>query len=764
METLFIFIIVVLFLLAISDLIVGVSNDAVNFLVSAIGSKSAPFWAIMIIASLGIIFGATFSSGMMEVARKGIFHPQMFVFSEIIIIFLAVMLTDIILLDLFNTFGLPTSTTVSIVFELLGGAVAITILKISQNTDTLLHMGEYINTSKALAIITGILLSVAIAFTVGAIVQYIARFIFSFNYKKTYKYFGAIWGGIAFTAITYFILLKGLKGSSFVGGEDAYISEATMEWISTHSLLIMSLSFVGWTLLLQLSSWLFKLNIFKAVVLAGTFALAMAFAGNDLVNFIGVPLAGLKSYQEYSVSNVSADVFTMEALSEKVQTNTLYLLIAGLIMVVTLWFSKKSRSVTQTSLDLSRQSEGYERFGSTLFSRSVVRGFVSIGRVIEYITPPRVIKFVENRFQKNMEENQQDEKDLPAFDLVRASVNLVVASVLISIATSMTLPLSTTYVTFMVAMGTSLADGAWGRESAVYRITGVISVITGWFFTALIAFTVSFIFAILIYYFSAPAIFGLLALAIFMIFHTRKVHKKRMKEKERYDQISKESRELGAERLVGRTYEFINELLQKTSMIYQRTIVGLSKEDRRYLRETLSYAKDLSNKTKDMQSNAHYTIQIIEDDSAETGHFYVQIIDYIREISNSIMHIIKPTFTHIDNNHKRLDEIQIDELKVINREMYQLFNHILHIIENQNFNEIELVVLKQNELLDMLAKFKKKQVKRIKKEKAGTKRSLLYFTILSETKNLMLFVVNLLKVERNFSEVKLDPDKELDEV
>jgi phosphate/sulfate permease len=382
MENIYLILVVILFALAISDLIVGVSNDAVNFLNSAIGSKVAPFRIIMIVAALGILAGALTSNGMMEVARKGIFHPQHFYFSEIMMIFLAVMITDILLLDMFNTFGLPTSTTVSIVFELLGAAVAVSVVKIAGNPNAL-GLDEYINTGKAMAIIGGILLSVGVAFTVGALIQYIARIVFTFNYKPKIKYFGAIWGGIAITAITYFILIKGAKGATFM-------SDEVKEIIKTNTLLIIGISFITWTIILQLLTMLFKLNILKAVVLVGTFALAMAFAGNDLVNFIGVPLAGYESFKAF-IANPGADpnTFSMASLAGKVNTDAYLLIIAGLIMVATLWLSKKAKSVVKTSLDLSKQTEGNERFGSSLFARTLVRGSRNMGKGIGAIVPKK---------------------------------------------------------------------------------------------------------------------------------------------------------------------------------------------------------------------------------------------------------------------------------------------------------------------------------------------------------------------------------------
>jgi phosphate/sulfate permease len=534
MATFYLILIVVLFLLAISDLVVGVSNDAVNFLNSAVGAKAAHFKTIIFVAALGVLIGCTFSSGMMEVARKGIFHPEFFYFSEIIMIFLAVMVTDVILLDTFNTFGMPTSTTVSIVFELLGAAVAISTVKIFTDPNAL-HLYEYINSAKALAIISGILMSVVIAFSCGVLIQYLSRLLFSFDYKKRMRNFGAIWAGLGITAITYFMLIKGVKGASFMSSDmiDA-VKENTME--------ILSASFVGWTIILYALNNLLKVDILKVLVLVGTFALAMAFAGNDLVNFIGVPLAGFNSYQLYIESGSAANEFLMDGLAGKVPTPTLLLLVAGIIMVITLYTSKKARSVVKTSLDLGRQDEGYERFSSFLLSRTIVRNFASVANLINDRLPDGLKKSVTRQFDQTAFHKQQVAlgEEAPAFDMIRASVTLVVASILIAIGTSLKLPLSTTYVTFMVFMGTSLADGAWGRESAVYRVSGVLSVVGGWFFTALAAFLVAFAIAMVFHFGGMIAIAIMLVVSAFVMYRSHRYHGERMAEQIEYERKFRE--------------------------------------------------------------------------------------------------------------------------------------------------------------------------------------------------------------------------------
>lgn len=747
METFYLILVIVLFALAISDLIVGVSNDAVNFLNSAIGAKAASFKVIMLIAALGVLVGATFSSGLMEVARKGIFHPGEFYFSEIMIIFLAVMITDVILLDAFNTFGLPTSTTVSIVFELLGGAVAISLLKIYASSESIADLGKYINSEKALAIITGILLSVVIAFSIGALVQYIARLAFTFNYKKNMKYYGALWGGIAITVITYFMLIKGSKGASFMT-DDA----KAMIQDNTWTIVIVSLLF--WTILLQVLSMVSKkFNILKTIVLIGTFALAMAFAGNDLVNFIGVPLAGYESFLEFQRSGVQADNFLMTALSGKIKTDTYLLLIAGLIMVVTLYKSKKARSVVTTSLDLSRQDEGSERFNSTLFSRILVRQTRAAARGVNHLIPAPVRNKMEQRFdfEKVKESNiKQQEKDAISFDMIRASVNLVVASILIAFGTSLKLPLSTTYVTFMVAMGTSLADGAWGRESAVYRVTGVLSVIGGWFLTALSAFTVSFIIAMIIFYGKMPAVIVLVLFAAFVVFRTHALHKKReAKKSERNNEIASEEK-IDNGNIVTKSSHTVAEILREVPDTFFSVIKGLANEDLRKLRKKSRQAAELNKKAKYLKDNVHVTIDRFEEDSIETGHYYVQVLDFLREITRSVHFIAKSATTHVDNNHKGLLPEQVEELNRLNTKVTELYDEILVCIEEHRFTEIDNILTIQGEIVKMIDQVNKKQIKRIKNHEAGTKNSLMYMGILSEMKAILFHTINLLKSQRDF--------------
>jgi phosphate/sulfate permease/ferritin len=746
METIYLVLVGVLFLLAISDLVVGVSNDAVNFLNSAIGAKVASFKTIMIIAALGVFIGASFSGGMMEVARKGIFNPQYFTFENIMIVFLAVMITDVILLDLFNTFGLPTSTTVSIVFELLGAAIGVALIKSMNNPE--MNLSEYINSAKALAIISGILLSVVISFTVGMIVQYIARILFSFNFKRRIKYFGGIWGGIAITAITYFLIIKGAKGAAFM-------SEEVVNWIADNSNLIIIYSLIFWTAILQISYWLFKVNILKFTVLAGTFALAMAFAGNDLVNFIGVPLAGFESFKTFMAEGGTNPDMLMSSLAGKVKTEGYLLIIAGLVMVITLWTSKKAKRVVKTSLDLGRQSEGDERFGSSLFARSIVRGSIAVSNSVDKIIPARVSTFLNKQFDSSSyeEERQKSTKENAAsFDMIRASVNLVVASVLIAFATSMKLPLSTTYVTFMVAMGSSLSDRAWGRESAVYRITGVISVIGGWFFTAFSAATVAFIFANIMMFGGVYAIALLVLFAAFMIYRTHVISKRQDTETKTFGdlEIEEVDGEILSEKVLEKCRTSVSKILKDVSKNYGDSLNYFEAEDRKNLKETTKEVSSLNKKIKKLKSNIYNTVRKLQEESIDSGLYYVQVIDYLRETTHSLSFITNPCFEHLDNNHKVFTDDQFEEINILESKIRSLLTKSVSMIDNSDFTHLQDLMDEQVRLIDMIRGLRKKQLKRIKKEKAGTKISMLYLSVLHETQNMLLHLINLMKAQRDF--------------
>jgi len=738
--SIYLIMVIVLFFLAASDLIVGVTNDAVNFLNSARGARAAKNWVIMIIASIGVFIGATFSSGMMEVARKGIFHPQEFFFSEIMIIYLAVMLTDVILLDAYNSLALPTSTTVSIVFELLGAAVAVTLLKIGRNPlETLADIPKYINSDRAFLIIFGILLSVIIAFTVGAAVQFLTRLLFTFKYQKNLSRFGAIWGGLCIAIITFFILVKGANGSSFMTAE-------AKAWIDTHTWLIIGASFFGWTIIIQLARWLFKVNIPRMVILFGTFALAFAFAGNDLVNFIGVPLAGFKSFQIFnSVAGADPTTFSMAQLAGKVHTETYMLLIAGAIMVITLWTSKKSRHVSKTELNIANHDAQDERFGSTGLSRSVVRMAVNSSKFLKRIFPERLRMTINRRFSRPV---TTTENEAQSFDMIRASMNLTVASSLIALGTSLGLPLSTTYVTFMVSMGTTLADRAWGRESAVYRITGVFTVIGGWFLTAIIAFTVSSIFATLIDLGGIYATVALFALALFLLYRTFRRFRKNEAEKE--ETVKEEEGQDILELCNSYTIKILNLIPD----MYDDMVKALHDEDRKELRSLKKQAKDLLLKTKNRKN--HFTIRLrdIEEDALQYGHFYLQMLHYIREFTRSMDAMIEACYEHVENTHFGTTKLQHDELEKLARELRHIYITIGNMVREQNFEQKEHCKNTHETVLQMIIDFQKNQVRRIKGGNAHTRNSVLYLSVLSGTKDLVVDAIRLLKVQSKFTVVE----------
>ena len=740
------FFLIVLFLLAISDLIVGVGNDAVNFLNSAIGSKVAPIKIILSVAALGVLTGATFSSGMMEIARSGVFYPQNFYFNEIIIIFLAVMIADVVLLDTFNTFGLPTSTTVSIIFELLGAAVAVSLIKIYGSTDTLSDLSSYINSGKALAIISGILLSVVVAFTFGTIIQFFTRLLFSFDYEKNLRKYGALWGSFAITSIVYFMLVKGAKGASF-------ITEETLAWLNQNTLKVLLYSFGFFTVILQILLSIFRINILRIIVLVGTFSLSMAFAGNDLVNFIGVPLAGYESIKLFMADPaLNPDTFTMEFLLNPVKTPTIFLLLAGFIMVLTLFFSKKARTVTKTEVDLARQSSGVERFSSSYFSRSIVRRSIETSKIIIPILPKRLISFIESRFDdKTFKKKTPVKGEEASFDLLRASVNMFVASILIAFATSLKLPLSTTYVTFMVAMGTSLSDRAWGRESAVYRISGVITIIGGWFITAFSAFTLAFVVAVFIHWGGQTATIIAILLALFFVIRTHFIHKKRTAKEELKDK-NEQYELLNEDSILEKCNSTINHVVLNVSSLYFMTMHHLINENRKQLKKVIKGIDDLNVYTKDLKDNIYSTLKKLEDNSIETGHFYVQMVDYMREIAHCMKYISDPIYEHLDNQHPPLIPDQAKDLNLLNEELNSFYSYVLNTTKKQNFTDLNAILVQQQLIIDLISKINKKQIRLIKDELIGTRNSLMYMNLLNETKNLVLYTINMVKAHRDFTQ------------
>ncbi len=736
MSGIYVFILVVLVLLAISGLTVGVTNDAVNFLNSAIGSKAAPRKVILSVAAVGIMIGALTSSGMMEVARSGVFHPEVFTFNDVMMLFLGVMFANVILLDLFNSLGMPTSTTVSLVFGLLGAAIAVATVRIGNDpTLTLANMPEFINSGKALAIVGGILASVAIAFVSGTIVMFISRLVFTFDYEKLFRRFGSLWCGIAFTVIIYFALFKGLKNSGIIS-DDFY---ALVENNLALSIFVVWAACSVFMFLLQR----LNVNILKITILAGTFSLALAFAGNDLVNFIGVPIAGIDSYNIIK-SMGGGEETLMGMLSEPVKANYIYLVIAGLIMVVTLFTSKKTQKVSETEINLASQDEGPERFGSTAVSRAIVRAAMNANNWYVKNAPEKMQKAINKRFMpaKVSKENKAN------FDMVRASVNLTTASILIVLATSLKLPLSTTYVTFMVAMGSSLADKAWGRESAVYRITGVFTVISGWFMTALIAFLIALVVTYLLLWGGTVAIILVTLLCGFLLFRDtiRKKKNEGKEEKAQEDIFSNE------ENVVPALIAEICHTMEETTDIYKQTIQATLAEDRTQLRSLVRRANELFYVARERKYEVMPAIQKLEKNYINTGHYYVQVVDYMSEMTKALVHITRPCFEHIDNNHRGMSEEQVEDLLMINKEVSKIYDSINNMLQNNEFGNLDEVLAMRDNLFEMIADAIKNQLRRIKTKSTSTKASMLYLTILNETKTMVLQSRNLIKSQKYFIE------------
>ena len=747
MDVYFIMIVALAFL-AIGDLVVGVSNDAVNFLNSALGSKAISVRKIMILASLGVLVGSVFSSGMMEVARKGIFNPEMLLFSEIMIIFMAVMITDILLLDFFNTLGLPTSTTVSIVFELLGAAVAVSLIKISGLGSEFGDLVNYINVEKASQIILGILLSVFIAFSIGALVQFIARTLLSYNYEQKSKWVGSVFGGVALTSISYFILMKGIKGTSFAKESYDLLDGATISsFLETEVFMISLVSFVLLSLISYILIFSFRVNIYKLIIGVGTFSLALAFAGNDLVNFIGVPIAAWQSYEAWVASGVPANMFSMEVLSSKVPTPNLLLFLAGMVMVVTLWISSKAKKVTKTEIDLARQRDTKERFQPNFISRGMVRFSYNLANYTSLIVPKKLREKINAQFEVPVVEMSSNKAvELPAFDMIRASVNMMVAAILISIATSFKLPLSTTYVTFMVAMGTSLSDRAWGSESAVYRVAGVLNVIGGWFFTAFIAFTAAGVIAFLIHLGGPTAIAILIFTALLILGRNYVSHRKELEEEKNSEALTKaESKSIQG--VIDESSSNMSKASKKIKKIYSQSIQGLAKGDLSALKKNRKAVSKYSEEVDDLRNDLFYFIKNLDEETIKgASNFYINVLAYMQDIAESLQYISKITYKHINNNHTGLTFNQIRELQEIDSELNNLYNEIQFIFSNKNLKELNKVIDKKQELYSSLKEKIDIQIARTKKDESSPKNTTLYFSILIESKDLVEKTMNLLEM------------------
>lgn len=734
-----------LLLLAVFDLYVGVSNDAVNFLNSAIGAKVAKFRTVLIVASLGVLIGAVMSAGMMDVARHGIMRPDGYTFQEVMTIFLAVMVTDVVILDVFNTLGLPTSTTVSLVFELLGGTFILALLKMAN--DPSLTIYDLLNSDKALSVIIAIFVSVAIAFFFGVLVQWISRVIFTFNYKKHLRYTVALFGGVALTAMIYFIFIAGL-------GSSPYISEETRAWITSNTSMLLLASFVASTVLIEILH-LLHINIFKIIVLLGTFALAMAFAGNDLVNFIGVPLAGLDSMIDYLANgNGQYDTFRMTSLMSSAKSPMLYLLIAGLIMIFAMVTSKKAQNVVKTSVDLSRQDEGDEMFGSSRVARSLVRATQDMSQAVGKYTPASVSRWIDSRFNK-------DEVILAegaAFDEVRAAVNLVLAAILIVIGTNYKLPLSTTYVTFMVAMGSSLADRAWSRESAVFRVTGVISVIGGWFITAGVAFAVCAVVCLLMHFGGFPVMVAFMLLDVYLLWRSSVRYNKKMKEEKKDDvfmlMMRTKDKDIVWDLLskhVSRTQSFVIHFVAEQ---YNRIVDGVSTENLRELRQCSKDLKEEQNQLKKFRRKELIAMRRISSDIAiERNTWFHLGANSNQQFIYCLRRMLDPIKEHVDNNFNPLPTAYTDELEGIRRRINELMNHAEQMISTNRYDLYDETLNIAEELKDELSDKRKNVIDHMYQDTdVNLKVSLLYLNVLQESQEFLSVMRHHLRAARKFLE------------
>lgn len=746
METIYLGIVLFLFLLAIFDLTVGVSNDAVNFLNSAIGAKAASFRTIIIIASAGIFCGATMSNGMMEIARHGIFRPESFYFNELMCIFLAVMVTDVVLLDIFNSLGMPTSTTVSMVFELLGGTFVLALIKIATG-DGSMEFADLLNTEKALTVILGIFLSVAIAFFFGMLVQYLARLLFTFNYKTKLKWSIGLFGGLAVTAIIYFMLIKGVKDASFMTVE-------AKAWVKDSTLLIVGGCLVFFTSLMQVLHWC-RVNVFKVIVLLGTFALAMAFAGNDLVNFVGVPLAGFSSYTEF-VAHGNGDTtgFLMGALNSPAKTPFIFLFLSGIVMVISLVTSKKARNVIKTSVDLSRQEEGEEIFGSSAMARSLVRFVTSISTGLIKIIPSGVRRWMDSRFKKD----EMIIANGAAFDLVRASVNLVLAGLLIALGTSLKLPLSTTYVAFMVAMGSSLADRAWGRESAVFRVTGVLSVIGGWFITAGAAFIICFLVTLTMYYGGVVAMIAMIGLAAFLLIRSNVLFRNKLKNERKDDlfrQILQTKDKPEVWNLLRRhVREQLSEVLAFTAKIYVQMTDGFIREDLKSLRKAVAATDQEKDLLKKIRRKEMLGMRRIDRNIAlEKNTWFHLGSNSSEQLMYCLKRICEPCKEHVDNNFNPLPEQCAREFLPLRDELTAVILRMQGMIMAGTYDEADEVLRYAETLKEKFSRLHKIELARIQEASNSLKISVVYLNLLQESQEVVSIVRHMLRASRKFQNV-----------
>ena len=747
MSTIYLCIVIFLLCLAVFDLFVGVSNDAVNFLQSAIGAKVAKFRTVLVIASCGVVLGAIMSSGMMDIARHGIMSPDHFTFEEVMTLFLAVMVTDVIILDVFNTLGMPTSTTVSLVFELLGGAFILSTLKMWG--DPSLNYSVLLNSDKALEVIIGIFASVAIAFFFGVIVMWISRVVFTFNYKKHSRYSIAIFGGIAFTALSYFILMKGL-------GKSPYLPAEWRDYIQDNIGMLLVVTFVVSAIVMEFLH-LCRVNIFKFTVLMGTFGLAMAFAGNDLVNFIGVPLAGLSSYQDYmaNANGAAPDAFMMTSLMESAKTAPVFLLIAGAIMIVAMATSKKAQNVIKTSVDLSRQDEGDEMFGSSSAARVIVRNCQNADSWLNHFLPQGLKNWINSRFNKNDVELEES----AALDVVRAAVNLVLASMLITIGTNLKLPLSTTYVTFMVAMGSSLADRAWSRESAVFRVTGVLSVIGGWFITAGVAFFACAVVCLAMHFGGIVVQSAFIALVIFMLIRSNIQYNKKQKEVSRGSTFQLMMRSRDPEivwellrRQVSRTQSYVCHFALVEFNLIMDGLANENTRDLRHANKELKKEQDMLKKFRrqEMLGLKRSPMEV----AIERNTWFHLGANSNQQFIYSLRRMLDPIKEHVDNNFNPLPEEYVKEFAPIRQKINDLMKMTAEQIETDRYENYREILAEADACKDELSVVRKKHIDRIQHTKGNTlmQISLVYLNVLQESQEFLSVMKHQLRAAKKFME------------
>lgn len=747
METIYFVIVAFLLLLAVFDLFVGVSNDAVNFLQSAIGAKVARFRTVLVVASAGVLIGAVMSAGMMDVARHGIMHPANYTFAEVMTIFLAVMVTDVVVLDIFNTLGMPTSTTVSLVFELLGATFILALFKM--NADPSLMITDLMNSSKALSVIIAIFVSVAIAFFFGTAVMWLSRLVFTFRYKKHLRYSIAIFGGIAFTALAYFIFIKGIGGSPF-------ISDATKNWINDNTQMLLLAVFVASTILNEIL-YLLRVNVFKIIVLLGTFALAMAFAGNDLVNFIGVPLAGLDSMQDFMANgNGDPNAFMMTSLMTSAKSPLIYLVLAGIIMIVAMATSKKAQNVVKTSVDLSRQDEGDEMFGSSKVARSIVRAVQDMGNGLSKIMPSSSTKWIDSRFNKEEMELAQG----AAFDEVRAAVNLVLAAMLIIIGTNYKLPLSTTYVTFMVAMGTSLADKAWSRDSAVFRVTGVLSVIGGWFVTAGVAFAACALVCTMIHFGGFVVMIAFMVLDIYLLWRSGQAYKKKSSEDKKDDIFNLMMRTKDKDivwdllrKHVGRTQSFVTRF---TSDVFNKIVDGVINERLKELKVSYREVNSERETLKKLRRQEFLAMRRIPERIAlERNTWFHLGVNCNQQYMYCLRRMLDPIKEHLDNNFQPMPKEYIDEFEEVRRRINELMSHTEQMISTNRYDLYRETLTIGDECKDELSALRERHINRMQQDvnaAQNLKVSMLYLNMLQESQELISIMRHQLRAARKFLE------------